>query len=237
MSRYLINVWVPTPFEMEFSCTIWRFHDSWFIFIPAFNSLLYTVFPLQGTPDASLYNAAIQGMCLRGKSNLAKELYARMRRISLKPDGKTRALMLQIFTERPVPLRKRWFSYPREVLKTVCSPAWVMANLFFSHFSLQVILLWPTLMEVRTIYGGQWTPVLCESVTRIHGMNHVWEKINRFVFISLLTWTNFQISCDQKITGRDDKIGDHWTQLILELSVRCFNDPVLASCGIILVLN
>lgn len=61
----------------------------------------------QGTPDASLYNAAIQGMCLRGKSNLAKELYARMRRISLKPDGKTRALMLQIFTERPVPLRKR----------------------------------------------------------------------------------------------------------------------------------
>ncbi|KAL5739163.1 hypothetical protein ACOSP7_028082 [Xanthoceras sorbifolium] len=48
-------------------------------------------------PDASLYNAVIQGMCLRGKFKSAKKLYLRMRKIDIKPDGKTRALMLQNF--------------------------------------------------------------------------------------------------------------------------------------------
>ncbi|PON82132.1 Tetratricopeptide-like helical domain containing protein [Trema orientale] len=49
----------------------------------------------QAEADASLYNAVIQGMCLRGKIDLAKKLYAKMRSCSLQPDGKTRALMLQ----------------------------------------------------------------------------------------------------------------------------------------------
>ncbi|KAF6171726.1 hypothetical protein GIB67_007247 [Kingdonia uniflora] len=47
------------------------------------------------TPDVSLYNAAIHGMCLRGKITSAKKLYMKMRENGLEPDGKTRALMLQ----------------------------------------------------------------------------------------------------------------------------------------------
>ncbi|XVE83713.1 hypothetical protein DITRI_Ditri16bG0108800 [Diplodiscus trichospermus] len=46
-------------------------------------------------PNVSLYNAVIHGMCLRGKVESAKKLYLRMRKSGLKPDGKTRALMLQ----------------------------------------------------------------------------------------------------------------------------------------------
>ncbi|KAE8659491.1 Pentatricopeptide repeat-containing protein [Hibiscus syriacus] len=46
-------------------------------------------------PDVSLYNAVIHGMCLRGKVEPAKKLYFRMQKCGLKPDGKTRALMLQ----------------------------------------------------------------------------------------------------------------------------------------------
>ncbi|GLU01855.1 hypothetical protein SLE2022_191370 [Rubroshorea leprosula] len=46
-------------------------------------------------PNVSLYNAAIQGMCLKGKVESAKKIYARMRENGLEPDGKTRALMLQ----------------------------------------------------------------------------------------------------------------------------------------------
>ncbi|KAK8644360.1 hypothetical protein V6N13_123669 [Hibiscus sabdariffa] len=46
-------------------------------------------------PDVSLYNAVIHGMCLRGKVESAKKLYFRMQKSGLKPDGKTRALMLQ----------------------------------------------------------------------------------------------------------------------------------------------
>ncbi|WOL16982.1 hypothetical protein Cni_G25770 [Canna indica] len=46
-------------------------------------------------PNSSIYNALIQGLCLRGKTLLAKKLYKKMRSIGLKPDGKTRALMLQ----------------------------------------------------------------------------------------------------------------------------------------------
>ncbi|KAK3182723.1 hypothetical protein Dsin_030009 [Dipteronia sinensis] len=49
-------------------------------------------------PDASLYNAVIQGMCLRGKFKSAQKLYMRMREIHFKPDGKTRALMLPKFS-------------------------------------------------------------------------------------------------------------------------------------------
>ncbi|XP_057952998.1 pentatricopeptide repeat-containing protein At3g29290 isoform X2 [Malania oleifera] len=46
-------------------------------------------------PNVSLYNAVVHGMCLRGKVESAKRLYMRMRESSLKPDGKTQALMLQ----------------------------------------------------------------------------------------------------------------------------------------------
>ncbi|KAF5457588.1 hypothetical protein F2P56_021679 [Juglans regia] len=49
----------------------------------------------RATPNVSLYNAVIQGMCLRGKTESAKKLYMKMRENDLQPDGKTRALMLQ----------------------------------------------------------------------------------------------------------------------------------------------
>lgn len=55
---------------------------------------------LEVAPDVSLYNAVIQGMCLRGKFESAKKLYTRMRESGLKPDGKTRALMLQNLQRR-----------------------------------------------------------------------------------------------------------------------------------------
>ncbi|XP_021816820.1 pentatricopeptide repeat-containing protein At3g29290 isoform X2 [Prunus avium] len=51
-------------------------------------------------PDMSLYNAAIQGMCLRGKIELAKKIYTKMRENGLQPDGKTRAMMLQNLQRR-----------------------------------------------------------------------------------------------------------------------------------------
>lgn len=51
-------------------------------------------------PSVSLYNAVIQGMCLRGKIESAKKLYAKMRERGLQPDGKTRALMLQNLQKR-----------------------------------------------------------------------------------------------------------------------------------------
>ncbi|PIN10013.1 hypothetical protein CDL12_17404 [Handroanthus impetiginosus] len=57
---------------------------------------------LNYAPDGSLYNVAIQGMCLRSKTDLARKLYMKMREIGLKPDGKTRALMLQ---NLPKPIR------------------------------------------------------------------------------------------------------------------------------------
>ncbi|KAI9081338.1 hypothetical protein K1719_035112 [Acacia pycnantha] len=47
------------------------------------------------TPNVSLYNTAVQGMCLRGKINLANNFYSKMHESGLQPDGKTRALMLQ----------------------------------------------------------------------------------------------------------------------------------------------
>ncbi|PKA66305.1 Pentatricopeptide repeat-containing protein [Apostasia shenzhenica] len=45
--------------------------------------------------DASICNALVQGFCLRGKTTLAKNMYQKMHDIGVKPDGKTRALMLQ----------------------------------------------------------------------------------------------------------------------------------------------
>lgn len=53
----------------------------------------------ESTPNVSLYNAAIHGMCLRGRIELAKRLYMSMRDIGLVPDGKTRALMLQFMQQ------------------------------------------------------------------------------------------------------------------------------------------
>nr|GMC95176.1 pentatricopeptide repeat-containing protein At3g29290 [Ipomoea batatas] len=46
-------------------------------------------------PNGSLYNAAIQGMCLTGRIDLARKVYTKMHQSGLKADGKTRALMLQ----------------------------------------------------------------------------------------------------------------------------------------------
>ena len=68
---------------------------SYFLFFYALK-IFYRHFCWQGsTPDVSLYNAAIHGMCLRGKYESAEKLYWKMRDIGLVPDGKTRALMLQ----------------------------------------------------------------------------------------------------------------------------------------------
>ncbi|KNA08277.1 hypothetical protein SOVF_164100 isoform B [Spinacia oleracea] len=50
---------------------------------------------LDASPNVSLYNAAIHGMCLRGRIDSAKRIYMKMRDTGLVPDGKTRALMLQ----------------------------------------------------------------------------------------------------------------------------------------------
>ncbi|XP_042445979.1 pentatricopeptide repeat-containing protein At3g29290-like [Zingiber officinale] len=47
------------------------------------------------SPNSSIYNALVHGLCLRGKISVAIKLYKKMRSIGLKPDGKTRALMLQ----------------------------------------------------------------------------------------------------------------------------------------------
>ncbi|XP_022964230.1 pentatricopeptide repeat-containing protein At3g29290 isoform X1 [Cucurbita moschata] len=57
--------------------------------------------------DASVYNAVIQGMCLRGKTDLAKKLYTKMRKIGIQPDGKTRALMLQTLPKDRAGLKNR----------------------------------------------------------------------------------------------------------------------------------
>ncbi|KAM0936694.1 putative tetratricopeptide-like helical domain superfamily [Dioscorea sansibarensis] len=62
-------------------------------------------------PNASLYNAIIHGLLLRGKTTMAKKWYDRMCEIGLKPDGKTRALMLQLYSNervRPHPRYKVW---------------------------------------------------------------------------------------------------------------------------------
>ncbi|CAI8596261.1 unnamed protein product [Vicia faba] len=44
-------------------------------------------------PNMALYNAAVQGMCLHGKLNLANEVYTKMLDHGLEPDVKTQVLM------------------------------------------------------------------------------------------------------------------------------------------------
>lgn len=66
---------------------------------------------LQVAPDVSVYNAVIHGMCLRGKVESAKKLYLKMRESGIKPDGKTRALMLQNLRKKST--RRRIFSRHR----------------------------------------------------------------------------------------------------------------------------
>ncbi|GAV65713.1 PPR domain-containing protein/PPR_2 domain-containing protein/PPR_3 domain-containing protein [Cephalotus follicularis] len=63
----------------------------------------------QVASDPSLYNAAIQGMCLRGRVESARGLYTRMCKNGLKPDGKTWALMLQNLQKYPK--RKKGYLY------------------------------------------------------------------------------------------------------------------------------
>ncbi|OIT33017.1 PREDICTED: pentatricopeptide repeat-containing protein At3g29290 isoform X1 [Nicotiana attenuata] len=58
-------------------------------------------------PNGSLYNAAIQGMFLTGKIDLAKKLYMEMRERGLQPDGKTRAMMLQNLPKHSMRNRRR----------------------------------------------------------------------------------------------------------------------------------
>ncbi|KAK6913316.1 Pentatricopeptide repeat [Dillenia turbinata] len=60
----------------------------------------------QVSPNASIYNAYIHGMCLRGRVESAKQVYQKMRKYGLEPDGKTRALMLQYLSNDTSP-RKR----------------------------------------------------------------------------------------------------------------------------------
>ncbi|KAK9272127.1 hypothetical protein L1049_002497 [Liquidambar formosana] len=66
------------------------------------------------TPNASLYNAVVHGMCLRGKTESAKKLYMRMRKNDLQPDGKTRALMLQNLSKNSLRRRNRSYYNPRK---------------------------------------------------------------------------------------------------------------------------
>ncbi|XP_027351994.1 pentatricopeptide repeat-containing protein At3g29290 isoform X2 [Abrus precatorius] len=47
-------------------------------------------------PNATLYNAAVQGLCLRGKVNLANKVYTKMLESGLQPDVKTQILMLRM---------------------------------------------------------------------------------------------------------------------------------------------
>ncbi|KAM0906494.1 hypothetical protein ACQ4PT_016740 [Festuca glaucescens] len=49
-------------------------------------------------PDSSIYNTVIHGLCLRGKTILARKVYKKMQSIGLTPDGKTRSFMLQHIT-------------------------------------------------------------------------------------------------------------------------------------------
>lgn len=51
-------------------------------------------------PNGSMYNTAIQGLCLKGNINLAMKLHEKMNEWDLKPDGKTRALLLQMLHRR-----------------------------------------------------------------------------------------------------------------------------------------
>ncbi|XVF14359.1 hypothetical protein REPUB_Repub09cG0052200 [Reevesia pubescens] len=74
-------------------------------------------------PNVSVYNAVIHGMCLRGKVESAKKLYLKMQKSGLKPDGKTRALMLQNlrkdqFKVKRLSYHHRWINYNCDQLKS-----------------------------------------------------------------------------------------------------------------------
>ncbi|XWS40961.1 hypothetical protein CRYUN_Cryun17cG0040200 [Craigia yunnanensis] len=76
----------------------WKLQDCWFQLHPIIFSLVLVRVPgnqKRVPPNVSLYNTVIHGMCLRGKVESAKKLYLRMQKNGLKPDSKTRALMLQ----------------------------------------------------------------------------------------------------------------------------------------------
>lgn len=68
----------------------------------------------RAAPSVSLYNAVIQGMCLRGKIDSAKKLYRKMREHGLHPDGKTRSLMLQNLPRDSARQSNRWSCRYRE---------------------------------------------------------------------------------------------------------------------------
>lgn len=65
--------------------------QRWLLIFCFFASFLV----VKAEPNGSLYNAAIQGSCLRKEIDLARRFYVKMREIGLQPDGKTRAMMLQ----------------------------------------------------------------------------------------------------------------------------------------------
>ncbi|KAK7340729.1 hypothetical protein VNO77_21440 [Canavalia gladiata] len=50
----------------------------------------------QMMPNVTLYNAAVQGLCLRGNAKLATMVYTKMLESGLQPDVKTQILMLRI---------------------------------------------------------------------------------------------------------------------------------------------
>ncbi|KAG2403939.1 Pentatricopeptide repeat-containing protein [Vigna angularis] len=54
----------------------------------------------QNMPNATLYNAAIQGLCLRCNVNLANKVYTKMLESGLQPDVKTQVLMLRMIRKR-----------------------------------------------------------------------------------------------------------------------------------------
>ncbi|ESW11371.1 hypothetical protein PHAVU_008G024300 [Phaseolus vulgaris] len=55
---------------------------------------------LNSMPNATLYNAAIQGLCLRCNVNLANKVYTKMLESGLQPDVKTQVLMLRMIRKR-----------------------------------------------------------------------------------------------------------------------------------------
>ncbi|KAL5699447.1 hypothetical protein ACHQM5_030350 [Ranunculus cassubicifolius] len=62
-------------------------------------------------PDVSLYNAVIHGMCLQGEIISAKKIYMKMRERDLKPDCKTRSLMLQNLKKDSIKKHSRYSSH------------------------------------------------------------------------------------------------------------------------------
>ncbi|XP_020211402.1 pentatricopeptide repeat-containing protein At3g29290 isoform X2 [Cajanus cajan] len=55
---------------------------------------------LNTKPNATLYNAALQGLCLRGNVNLANKVYTKMLENGLQPDVRTQVLKLRMMRKR-----------------------------------------------------------------------------------------------------------------------------------------